>query len=122
MMNSLCARLAATALMACSLASVTWADEVKAPGVPGNSAPPRQNTPNAITQTAFSKGVMKCASRVQQVTTFANAGPDVNASVTFFPPDTDNGLLSVIQAIETPQGPVSVSSTYGLRVDRTGLR
>ncbi len=106
------ARLAVAAVMVFALASPSWADEGKAPAPAGANAPARQNLPNPITQTAFSKGVMKCSSRIQQVTTFATAAPPVNAAMTFFPPDADNGVVSVIQAIETPQGPVSVSSTY----------
>lgn len=72
----------------------------------------RQNVPNAITQAAFGRGAMKCSTRIQQVTNFANAGPDFNAVLTLFPSDPDNGLLSVIQGVETAQGPVYVSSTY----------
>jgi hypothetical protein len=96
----------------CLFALPSWADEGKAPDTTASSAPARQNVPNSITQTAFGKGVLKCSARIQQITSFANTGAEVNATMTFFPSDADNGLLSVIQAIDTPLGPVSVSSTY----------
>lgn len=69
-------------------------------------------TPNQVTQAAFAKGVLKCSSRLQQVTNFASPKGTQTALLTFFPMDPDNGLLSVIQEIEAAEGPGYVSSNF----------
>jgi len=68
--------------------------------------------PNKVTQAAFAKGVLKCSSRLQQVTSFASPKDVHVALVTFYPPNPDNGLLSVIQEVDVSGNSGYVSSNF----------
>jgi hypothetical protein len=68
--------------------------------------------PNKVTHAAFAKGVLKCSSRLQQVTSFASPKDTQVALITFYPPNPDNGLVSVIQEVDISGNSGYVSSNF----------
>ena len=70
------------------------------------------SSPNAVTRTLVGQGVLKCASRVEQVSNFLNFGPATGAMLLPVQQDADNRMAHVIFESPTPEGAAYVSATF----------
>jgi hypothetical protein len=95
-------------MMALCLGSVTLRAEQTA-----QSPVSLQNAPvNAITQTAVQQGVLNCASRINQVTTFLGYTPQAGALLMTPPAQPDQRLLPLAMELPTEAGSAYVSASF----------
>jgi hypothetical protein len=79
---------------------------------PVSANKPNQSSPNAVTRSLVGQGVLKCASRVEQVSNFLGFGPSTGAMLLPVQQDADNRMAHVILESPTPEGSAYVSATF----------
>ena len=78
-------------------------------------APPTQTAPsgpNAVTRAAVGQNILKCASRVEQVSNFLGYGANAGALLMAAPQDGDNRIAPLLMEAPTPDGVAYVSATF----------
>lgn len=76
----------------------------------GNAA--SSNGANAVTQAAVQKGVLTCASRINQVSNFLGFGPQAGALLMTPPSQPDQQLIPLAMEIPTESGSAYVSASF----------
>ncbi len=79
---------------------------------PASVSPTNASSPNAVTRALVGQGVLKCASRVEQVSNFLAFGPTAGAMLLPAQQDVDNRLAHVVLESPTPEGSAYVSATF----------
>ncbi|OGR01258.1 MAG: hypothetical protein A2505_10400 [Deltaproteobacteria bacterium RIFOXYD12_FULL_55_16] len=97
------------AIAGCLEATVAFSAE---PVVNVNPQPAPDGGANAITQAAVQKGVLNCASRINQVTNFLNYGPQAGAFLMLPPNPPDQRLVPLAMEVPTESGSAYVSVTF----------
>ena len=102
--------LAGAALLGgCLFVSVAQADGPVASVPPTQTAP---SGPNAVTRAAVGQNILKCASRVEQVSNFLGYGANAGAMLMPAPQDGDNRIAPLLMEAPTPEGVAYVSATF----------
>ena len=81
-------------------------------GTPASLNQASPSSPNAVTRGLVGQGVLKCASRVEQVSNFLNFGPMAGAMLLPASQDVDNRLAHFVLESPTPDGSAYVSATF----------
>jgi hypothetical protein len=76
------------------------------------SPSPQPAPTNAITQAAAQKGVLSCAARLNQVSTFLGFGPQAGALVMVPPAQPDQRIVPLIMELPTPSGSAYASASF----------
>jgi hypothetical protein len=110
-------RSAARSVGIALLGACLFVTSAQADGVQGSaaSAPQAQAAPagpNAVTRAAVGKNILKCASRVEQVSSFLGYGANAGALLMAAPQDGDNRIAPLLMEAPTPEGVAYVSATF----------
>ena len=68
--------------------------------------------PNAVTRAAVGQNLLKCASRVEQVSNFLGFSANAGAFLMASPQDGDNRIAPLLMEVPTPDGAAYVSATF----------
>lgn len=71
-----------------------------------------QSGANTITQTVVQKGVLNCASRIEQVTNFLGYGPQAGVVVIIPPVQSDQRIIPLTMEVNSGSGSAYVSATF----------
>jgi hypothetical protein len=98
------------AITGCLGATTAFSAEPIANGVIPSPTP--DGGANAVTQAAVQKGVLNCASRINQVSNFLNYGPQAGAFLMSPPNQPDQRLVPLAMEVPTESGSAYVSVTF----------
>lgn len=82
----------------------------KEPSAPQSPAPAAG--PNAVTRAAVGQNILKCASRVEQVSNYLGFNANAGAFLMGSPQDGDNKITPLLMEVPTPDGVAYVSATF----------
>lgn len=99
------------------LCAATWALALAhlanaQPAAPTQVATPPQAGPNAVTSAVVQRGVLTCASRVEQVSNFLGFSAKAGAMLPALPPQPDRSLLPLVMEVPLEQGVAFVSMNF----------
>ena len=90
---------------AAGLASQAWAQTQPAPSA---QQPPLNN----VAQAAAKQGVVSCAGRINQVSSFLGFGPEAGALLMTPPNNPDQRLVPLVMELQTPAGQAYASVSF----------
>lgn len=102
----------AALLGGCLFAPAAQADEPQGQAAATPQAQAAPAGPNAITRAAVGKNILKCASRVEQVSNFLGYSANAGALLMAAPQDGDNRITPLLMEAPTPEGVAYVSATF----------
>ena len=106
-------RLIGAALLGgCLFVTAAQAEGLQSPAVSPAQAAAAPVGPNAVTRAAVGQNILKCASRVQQVSSFLGYGANAGALLMAAPQDGDNRIAPLLMEAPTPDGVAYVSATF----------
>ena len=109
--NGLCALCC---MLICTLGQAQEVNKATASAADASASvsPTNSSSPNVVTRALVGRGVLKCASRVEQVSNFLGFGPTAGAMLLPAQQDVDNRLAHVMLESPTPEGSAYVSATF----------